>query len=69
MKYDLSQSISQRSSGEKDAENQRIQEIANELSRRCRLHEKEFGNSQSNVSPFKNKMNKVIGRPIRTTLS
>lgn len=52
MKYDLSQSISQRSSGEKDAENQRIQEIANELSRRCRLHEKEFGNSQSNVSPL-----------------
>lgn len=31
MKYDLSQPISQRGIGEKDAENQRIAEIADEL--------------------------------------
>ena len=52
MKYDLSQSISQRSSGEKDAENQRIQEIAHELARRCRLHEKESEDCQNHVTPL-----------------
>ena len=41
MKYDISKSISQRSSGEKDAENHRIEEIANELRGCCQLHEKE----------------------------
>ena len=52
MKYDLSESISQRSSGEKDAENHRIKEIANELRRRCQLYEAESRNSQGNVTHF-----------------
>ena len=52
MKYDLSESISQRSSGEKDQENHRIQQIGDELKRRCQLHETQSGNSESNVSIF-----------------
>lgn len=47
MKYDLSESISQRSGGEKDTENHRIKEIADELRRRCQLHEAESRNGQS----------------------
>ena len=50
MKYDLSQSISQRSSREKDEENQRIQKIADELTRRCQLYEAESGIGQSHVT-------------------
>ena len=49
MKYDLSQSISQRSDGEKVAENQRIQKVADELARRCQLHEKKSGTGKSYV--------------------
>lgn len=52
MKYDLSESISQRSSGEKDAENHRIKEIADELRRRCQLYEEESRNGKSNVTHF-----------------
>lgn len=52
MKYDLSESISQRSSGEKDAENHRIKEIANEIRRRCQLYETEFGNGEKHVNRF-----------------
>lgn len=52
MKYDLSESISQRSSGEKDAENHRIKEISNELRRRCQLYETEFGNGERHVNRF-----------------
>lgn len=52
MRYDLSESISQRSSGEKDAENHRIKEIADELRRRCELYEAESRKGQSNVNHF-----------------
>ena len=52
MKYDLSQPISQRSIGEKDAENQRIAEIADELRRRSQVYEAESGASQEHVSRF-----------------
>ena len=52
MKYDLSQSISQRSIGEKDAENQRIAEIANEIRRRSQVYEAESGTGKEHVSHF-----------------
>lgn len=52
MSHDISQSISQRSSREKDQENHRIQQIGDELKRRCQLHETQSGNSESNVSIF-----------------
>ena len=52
MIYDLSESISQRSSGEKDAENHRIKEISNEFRRRCQLYETEFGDSKVHVNHF-----------------
>ena len=52
MKYDLSQPISQRSIGEKDAENQRIAEIADELRRRSQIYEAESGVGQEHVSRF-----------------
>ena len=43
MKYDLSQSISQRSDGEKVAENQRIQKVADELGDTGRILVRESG--------------------------
>lgn len=52
MKYDLSQSISQRSIGEKDAENQRIAKIADELRRRSQVYEAESGTGKEHVSHF-----------------
>lgn len=52
MKYDLSESISQRSSGEKDAENHRIKEIADEIRRRCEVYETEPRDGQGNVNRF-----------------
>ena len=52
MKYDLSESISQRSSGEKDAENHRIKEISDEIRRRCQVYETESRNGQDNVNHF-----------------
>ena len=52
MKYDLSQSISQRSIGEKDAENQRIAKIADELRRRSQVYEAESGTGKEHVSRF-----------------
>ena len=52
MKYDLSESISQRSSGEKDSENHRIKEIADEIRRRCQLYETESGDSKVHVNRF-----------------
>ena len=39
MTHDVSQSISQRFGGKEDEETRRIQEIADELYRRCRLYE------------------------------
>lgn len=52
MKYDLSESISQRSSGEKDLENHRIKKISNEIRRRCRLYETEYGDGKVHVNHF-----------------
>ena len=50
MSYDISQPVSQGSSGEETAENRRIHEIADELRRRCKLYETQLRNSQGNVS-------------------
>jgi hypothetical protein len=50
MVYDLSKSISQRSSREKDEENIRIKEIANEISRCCELYETEHGTGKGHVT-------------------
>ena len=44
------QSISQRIGREETQENRRIQEIADELRRRCCVYEKEYGTSSSNVN-------------------
>ena len=52
MKYDLSESISQRSGGEKDAENHRIKEISDEIRRRCKLYETKSGDSEVYVNHF-----------------
>jgi hypothetical protein len=49
MSYDISQSVSQGSSGEETAENRRIHEIADELRRRCQLYEAQLRDSQDNV--------------------
>ena len=50
MRDDLSKSISQRSDSEKDAENNRIKQIFDELTRRCQLYEEESGNGKSHVN-------------------
>ena len=44
------ESVSQRVGREKDLENRRIEEITEELKRRCCLYEKEYGTSSSNVN-------------------
>ncbi|MBR5634854.1 MAG: hypothetical protein IKW78_06750 [Prevotella sp.] len=50
MKYDLFESISQRSHGEKDSENRRIAEIADEIRRRSSVYEAESGFGEKHVS-------------------
>ena len=52
MDYDLSQSVSQRGSGEETAENRRIHEVADELHRRCQLYEAQLRDSQNDVGRF-----------------
>ena len=52
MNYDFPESVSQRSDGAQDAENSRIEEITDELRRRCELYEAQCRDSQSHVSPF-----------------
>ena len=47
--HDLSQSVSQRSSGEETPENRRIYEVAHELHRRCQLYETQFRNGEKHV--------------------
>ena len=49
---DLFQSVSQRSIGAQDAENRRIEAVADELRRRCKLYEAQRRDGQSHVSPF-----------------
>lgn len=51
MNDDLFQSVSQRSIGAQDAEN-RIEAVADELRRRCKLYEAQRRDGQSHVSPF-----------------
>lgn len=50
MSYDISQSVSQRGSGEETAENRRIHEVADELRRRCQLYEAQLRDGQDNVN-------------------
>ena len=50
MDYDISQSVSQRGSGEETAENRRIHEIADELCRRCQLYEAQLRDGQDDVN-------------------
>ena len=50
MNYDISESVSQRSSGEETAENRGIHEIADELRRRCQLYETQLRDSQGDVN-------------------
>ena len=50
MSYDISQSVSQRGSGEETAENRRIHEVADELRRRCQLYEAQLRDGQSDVN-------------------
>ena len=52
MNDDLFQSVSQRSIGAQDAENRRIEAVADELRRRCKLYETQRRDGQSHVSPF-----------------
>lgn len=52
MNYDISQSVPQGSLGAQDAENRRIEAIANELRRRCELYEAQRRDSQQNVNHF-----------------
>lgn len=52
MDYDIPESISQGSDGAQEAENRRIAEIANELSRLCRVHEAQLGAGEVDVSAY-----------------
>lgn len=52
MNDDLFQSIPQGSIGAQDAENRRIEAVANELRRRCKLYEAQCRDGESHVSPF-----------------
>ena len=50
MDYDIPESISQGSDGAQEAENRRISEIADELSRLCRVHEAQLGAGEVDVN-------------------
>ena len=50
MNDDIFESVSQRGSGEETAENRRINEVADELRRRCQLYEAQFRDGQNNVN-------------------
>lgn len=52
MNDDLFQSVPQGSIGAQDAENRRIEAVADELRRRCKIYEAQFRDGQSHVSPF-----------------
>jgi len=52
MNHDISQSVSQRGDGANDEENRRIHEIADELQKLCRLHEKESRDGKTDGSRF-----------------
>ena len=50
MNDDIFESVSQRGSGEETAENRRINEVADELRRRCQLYEAQLRDSQGDVN-------------------
>ena len=50
MNDDVSQPVSQRGRGAEAKENRRIQEVADELRRRCQLYEAQLRESQDHVS-------------------
>ena len=52
MKDDILESVSQRGDGAYDKENRRIQEVADELQRLCRLHEEKPREGKSHGSRF-----------------
>ena len=52
MSHDIFQPVPQGGNGAQDAENSRIEAVANELRRRCELYEAQCGNSQPHVSSF-----------------
>ena len=52
MDYDISEPIPQGSDEAQEAENRRIAEIADELSRLCRVHEAKFGAGEGDVNLF-----------------
>ena len=52
MNDDLFQSVPQGGIGAQEAENRRIEAIADELRRRCKLYETQRRDGQSYVSPF-----------------
>ena len=52
MTYDISESVSQRGSGEETEENRRILEIADELRRRCQLYEAQLRDGEEHVTPL-----------------
>ncbi|MBR6077228.1 MAG: hypothetical protein IKP63_02620 [Paludibacteraceae bacterium] len=49
---DISESVPQGVNGEKEKEDSRIQEISDELDRRCRIHEAQSDDSQGYATPF-----------------
>ena len=50
MKYDLSQPISQRGSGEETPQNRRIRQVADELRGRCELYEAQLRDGEKDVN-------------------
>ena len=52
MSNDISESVSQRGSGEETPQNRRIHEVADELHRRCQLHETQSGAGQADGGRF-----------------
>ena len=50
MNDDIFESVSQRGSGEETAENCRINEVADELCRRCQLYEAQLRDGQNDVN-------------------
>ena len=50
MNDDIFESVSQRGSGEETAENRRINEVADELRRRCQLYEAQFRDGKDDVN-------------------
>ena len=52
MNHDIPQPLPSRSIGTQDAENSRIECIADELERLCAVHEAQLGDSPADVSRF-----------------